>query len=120
MFAAQKINDNPHPFALCITDNTSMLNWTLHMSKLLTIGRALARLFCGLLIGSRVRISAKWISTINNKIANKISRLKGTNSPSTNSFTYDYSNLQQEHEELKACIFTNQVTSCSLSFGTYY
>jgi hypothetical protein len=105
---------------LCITDNTSTLNWTLHMSKKLIIGHALARFFCSLLIGSRVGINAKWISTIDNKIADKILRLKVTNLPSTNSFTYDYSNLQQEHEELKACIFTNQVTSCSLSLGTYY
>ncbi len=90
---------------LCITDNTSALNWTLHMSKKLIIGRALAKFFCGLLIGSRVEINTKWISVIDNKIADKSSRLKATNSPSTNSLTYDYSNLKQEHKELRACIF---------------
>ncbi len=115
-----KINDNPNPIVLCVTDNTIALNWTLHTTKKLIIGRALARFFYGILIGSRVGINAKWISTTNNKIANKILRLKATNSPSTNSFTYDYSNIQHEHEELKACIFTNRVTICSLSFGTYY
>jgi hypothetical protein len=47
-------------------------NWTLHTSKKLIIGRALARFFCGLLIGSRVGIKAKWISIIDNKIAGKI------------------------------------------------
>jgi hypothetical protein len=62
------------------------------MSKKLIIGCALARFFCGLLTGSRVGINAKWISTIDNKITDKILRLKATNSPSTNSFTYDYSN----------------------------
>jgi hypothetical protein len=86
-------------------DNTSTLNLTLHTRKKLIIGRALARFFCGLLISSRVGINAKWISTLDNKIVDEISRLKATNSPSTNSFTYDYFNLQQEHEELKACIF---------------
>ncbi len=69
------------------------------------MGHDLARFFCGLLIGSRVGIHTKWISTIDNKIANKILRLQATNSPSTNSFTYGYSNLQQEHKELKAYIF---------------
>jgi hypothetical protein len=90
---------------LCVTDNTSALNWTLHMSKNLIIGRALVRFFCSLLISSRVGINTKWISRINNKIADKLSRLRATNSPSTNSLTYDYSNLNQEHEELRACIF---------------
>ncbi len=88
----------------CITDNTSVFNWTLHTSKNLIIGRALARFFCGLLIGSSVGINMKWISTIDNKIADKLSRLKATNSPSTNSLTYDSSNLKQEHKELRACI----------------
>ncbi len=50
-------------------------------------------------------INMKCISTIDNKIADKLSRLKATNSPSTNSLIYDYSNLKQEHEELRACIF---------------
>ncbi len=105
VFATQKISDNPHPVVLCVTDNTSALNWTLHTSKNSIIGRALARFFCGLLIGSRVGINTKWISMIDNKIADKLSRLKATNSPSTNSLTNDYSNLNQEHEELRACIF---------------
>ncbi len=98
-------NDNLHPIVLCIMDNTSALNWTLCTSKKSVISRALARFFYGLLIGSRVGINAMWISTIDNKIANKISRIKATNSFSTDSFTYDYSNLQQEHKEWKAWIF---------------
>jgi hypothetical protein len=105
VFATQEINGDPHPVKICITDNTGALNWTLHTSKKLIIGRALARFFCSLLIGSRVGIKAKWITTTDNEIANKILRLKETNSPSTNSLSYDYSNLQQEHKELKACIF---------------
>jgi hypothetical protein len=105
VFDTQKINYDPHPILLCVTDNTSAPNWTLHRSKKSIINRALAKFFCGLLIGSRVRINANWISTVNNKIADKISRLKATSSPSTNTFTYNYSNLQHKHEELKACIF---------------
>ena len=60
-----------------------------------------------LLIGSQVGINAKWISTHENVIADKISRLKQTNEISstlpTVKPTYDYSKLQQEHEELKVC-----------------
>ncbi len=73
VFASCKINDDPHPVVLCVTDNTSALNWTLHTSKKLTIGRALARFICGLLIGLDVGINAKWISTIENIIADKTS-----------------------------------------------
>ncbi len=110
VFASRKINDDPHPVVLCVTDNTSALNWTLHTSKKLTIGRALARFFCGLLTNSDVGINAKWISTIENIVAVKISRLKevfkNTNSNSTSSLpTYDYAHLQQEHKELKVCNF---------------
>jgi hypothetical protein len=42
MLATRKINNNPHPFILCVTDNMSALNWTLHTSKKSIIGRALA------------------------------------------------------------------------------
>ena len=109
VFTAQLVNKDPHPVVLCVTDNTSALNWTLHTSKKSSIGRALARFFCGLLIGSNVDIIAKWISTVENKIAAKISRLKKitpTDPKSTSTHhTYNYSNLQQEHKELKACNF---------------
>ncbi len=59
MFATRKTNDNPHLVVLCVTDNTSALKWTLHTSKKLIIGRALARFFCGLLIGSNVGVNGK-------------------------------------------------------------
>jgi hypothetical protein len=75
-FASRKVNNNPHPVVLCVTDNTSTLNWTLHTSKKSPIGRSLARFFCGLLIGSNVGVNAKWISTIENVLADKILRLK--------------------------------------------
>ena len=105
VFESKEITDDPHPVVLCVTDNTSALNWPLHPSKKSIIGRALARFFCGLLIGSNVGVNAKWISTTENVIADKISRLKSTNPTSSPSLTYDYSNLQQEHKELKACSF---------------
>ncbi len=105
VFATQKINDDPHPVALCITDSTSALNWTLHTSKKSIIGRALARFFCGLLIGSNVDVNTKWISTIKNVIATKISRFKTTNLEQSSLPTYNYANLQQEHKELKVCSF---------------
>ena len=76
----------------------------MHTSKKSIIGRALARFFCGLLIGSRVGINAKWINTLDNKIANDVSRLKATNL-STNTPHYDFTKLKQDHKELKTYRF---------------
>jgi hypothetical protein len=109
VFSTRKVNNDPHPVVLCITDTTSALNWTLHTSKKSSISWALAKFFCGLLIGSNIGINAKWINTVENKVADKILRLKKlttTDSKSSPTYhTYDYANLQQEHKELKACIF---------------
>jgi hypothetical protein len=80
----------------------------MHTCKKSTISRALARLFCGLLIGSNVGINLLWISTKDNVIANEISKLKSvsTNNP-TSTHTYGYSKLQQNYEESKACTFSH-------------
>ncbi len=107
-FASQKVTDNPHLVVLCITDNTSALIWTLHTSKKSIIRRALARFFCGLLIGLNIRVNAKWISKLENVITDKISRLKSSNPASYPSPTYNYFKLQQEHRELKAWTFFHQ------------
>ncbi len=92
-FASQKVTDDPHPVVLCVTNNTSVLNWILHTSKKSIIGQALVRFFWELLIGSNLKVNAKWISTIKDVITDKISRLKITNPTSSPSPTYDYSNF---------------------------
>jgi hypothetical protein len=56
----------------------------------------IGKVFCGLLIGWNVGIHA-------NKVADEISRIKSTHNPT--SFQYDFSNLQQDHVELKHCRF---------------
>ena len=88
VFVTCKVNDGPHPVVLCVTDNTSALNWTLHTSKKSIIGRALAIFFCSLLIGSDIGVNAKWISTIENVITDKISSLK--EAINTNSISLSY------------------------------
>jgi len=75
-----------------------------HTCKKSIIGRALARFFCGLLIGSAVGINATWISTVENKIADEISRIKKSTHDSF-SFQYDFAKLQQDHPELRHCRF---------------
>ena len=92
------VTKDPHPVICFITDNTSALNWTLHTSKTSLIGRALARFFCGLLIGSPVGINSKWIGTHVNVIADKISRFD----PSSCEFE-SFEKLKQEYPQLKPC-----------------
>ncbi len=95
--------EDPHPVVLCVTDNVSAKNWTMHTSKKSIIGCALVRFFCGLMIGSEVGINAKWIAIETNKIADAISRLK--KSHTSTSFCYDFSKLKQDHVDLKHCRF---------------
>ncbi len=94
------IIDDPNPVVLCVMDNISAKNWTTHTCIKSIIGRALVRFFCGLLIGSSVGINATWISTVKNKIADKILRIKkSTHDPFL--FQYDFAKLQQDHAELR-------------------
>ncbi len=97
--------EDPHPVVLCVTNNVSAKNWTMHTSKKSIIGRALARFFCGLMIGLDVGINAKWIATKTNKIADAILRLKKSHTSNSTSFHYDFPKLKQDHADLKHCHF---------------
>jgi hypothetical protein len=94
-----------HPLVLCVTDNISAKKWTTHTCKKSLIGQALARFFCGLLIESAVGINAKWISTEENNIADKISRIKKPQHSTHSSFCYDFSKLKQDYAKLRYCCF---------------
>jgi hypothetical protein len=97
-----QITTDTHPVVLCVMDNISAENRTMHTSKKSIIGCAVARFFCGLLIGSDIGMNATWISTLASCIVDKVSRIKrSANIPS--SFQYDFSKLQQDHTELKHC-----------------
>jgi hypothetical protein len=66
--------------------------WTTRTSKKSLASRALARFFCGLLIGLNVGINAAWISTKANVLADKISWLALSPFP----------NLEMQHDR-KEC-----------------
>jgi hypothetical protein len=75
-----QITTDPHPVVLCVTDNTSTKNWTMHTSKKSIIGCALARFFCGLLIGSDAGI-------MQNGLARLLIRLRTRSQGSRNLLT---------------------------------
>ena len=91
--------DDPFPVLLNLADSISAIRWTNHCCKVSLAGRALSRLFCMLLVNSPLGINIKWLSTIENVIADKISRLRLSNE----SGYYDYSKLKQEFPELANC-----------------
>ena len=53
-------SSDPHPVSLNWADSKSALRWVTHACKGSLAGRALSRLFCSLLINSKLGIDAKW------------------------------------------------------------
>jgi hypothetical protein len=88
------VTDNPHPVILNVTNNSSVLSWTLHTCKRSKIGQILSHFFCSLLINLPLGINSQWISTINNKITDDISHLKNQ-SDINSSPAIDYTILKQ-------------------------
>ena len=91
--------DDPFPVILCMTDNTSALNWINHRCKGSMLGRALGRLFVGLIMDSPLGINAAWLNTHDNEIADGISRFKTQSTNVANEYpTFDYSLLKQKYK----------------------
>lgn len=88
-----------HPTLLNWCDNTAACSWINHKCKDSLIGRALGRLFLGLLMSTKLGIQTEWISTKLNKLADDISRLADKNGD----YDYDYSRLIIDHPCLKQC-----------------
>jgi hypothetical protein len=98
------VTDDPYPVILSITDNSLALSWTRHTCKRSRVGRLLARFFCSLLINSPLGINAQWISTVDNVIADNISRVKKASNIDL-SLSFDYTTLKQTYPELSHCSF---------------
>jgi hypothetical protein len=98
------VTDDPHLVILNITDKSSALSWTLHTCKRSKIGQMLAHFFCSLLINLPLGINSRWISTIDNKIADDISCLK-KQSDNNSSPAFDYTILKQTYLKLGHCSF---------------
>ena len=99
------IND-PWPVLLAWCDNTSAVNWINQACTTSAGGRALGRFFCGLLMNSRLGINSRWLSTLENVVADDISRLKSEHmetNPDSQFALLDYQQLLQDHSQLKGC-----------------
>ena len=101
----ESVTDDPYPVLLNVADNTAAHAWTMHTCKSSRLGKLLAKLFCYLLMDSRLGINSKWIDTTHNFIADDISRLKKSQASSSKQFSFDYALLQQKYPQLKNCRF---------------
>ena len=87
-----------HPVLLNWCDNTSAVSWVNKRCKSSLIGRALGRLFMGLLLSTNISINSEWLSTVDNKIADEVSRFK-----KDQNVEYNFSRLVCDYPQLQQC-----------------
>jgi hypothetical protein len=110
--------DDPWPILLAWCDNSTAVHWVNHACMNSETGRALGRLFCALLMDSRLGINAEWLSTHENYIADDISRLKKLflqSNPTSQHPSIDYSIIFQKYPQLKTCkrfVPSEELISC--------
>ena len=105
LILTENVTNDRYPVLLNVTDNTSALSWTTGSCRKSKLGRLLARFFCSLLINSPLGINSQWISTLDNTIADDISREKTLASSTNMHPSFDYSILQQRFPQLNHCRF---------------
>jgi len=89
---------DPYPSVLLYADNTTAESWVIKACKKSFIGRALGRLQCALMINNNVGINVAHITTKDNVIADRISRVKRE----TNILP-ELTSLFQDFPQLKSC-----------------
>ena len=88
-----------YPVLLNFCDNTAACSWVNDKCKHSMIGKRLARLYIGLLMGTKIGVHAEWIPIDRNVIADDISRLKELSETGD----YDYKRLKDTYPALAAC-----------------
>ena len=90
--------DDPYPVVRLFLDNTASESWIIKACKGSLAGRALSCLQCAMMINNPVGIQAEHVTTIANKIADKISRIK----KETNSVR-GFASILQAYPEIAGC-----------------
>ena len=90
---------NPYPTLLNLADNTSALSWMRKAANSTPSGRALSRILCAIQINNKLGLNGGFISSVDNIVADKISRLL----PSASSSTPSYALLFKEFPKLAFC-----------------
>jgi len=90
-----------YPVLLNFCDNTAACAWVNDRCKHSLIGRRLGRLFIALLMSTRIGIQAEWIATLDNFIADDISRLRKASGDSD--YEHNYAQLKETYPLLASC-----------------
>ena len=88
-----------YPVLLNWCNNTAACAWVSYRCKESLIGRRLARLLIGLTMGTSLGIQANWISTVDNDLADDISRL----TLPVGREDFDYTHFLSTHPSLSLC-----------------
>ena len=97
--AAEGLNHpDPHPMLLNMCDNISASGWSKKGCTKNAAGKALSRLCFCLMIDSPFGLESEWISTLDNFVADDISRLK-----KDSDIEHDFSRLKQDYPQLQGC-----------------
>ena len=89
---------DPFPLLELWADNTTAESWILKASKASKWGRALSRIQCALMINNPVGITSNYINTLDNVIADRLSRILRENL-----IPFEFEKLSQEFPELRRC-----------------
>lgn len=90
--------DDPHPVALLTADNTTAESWIVKACMNSTIGRALGRVQCALMINNPVGLNSAHVCSEDNVVADGISRIADASHASSY-----FLSLIQEFPELAGC-----------------
>ena len=93
------IDVSSFPVLLNFCDNTAACSWVNEKCKHSMIGRRLGCLFVGLLMSTEIGVQAKWISTLDNFIADDLSRLKKEKEKGE----FDYGQLKRTYPLIAPC-----------------
>ena len=95
---AKKETTLTHPVLLNRIDNTSADTWTMKACTSSVQAKALARILSSIMINNPIGLNSEHLAGVLNIIADKLSRDLKTNTES-----FDFAKLQQEHPELRNC-----------------
>jgi hypothetical protein len=97
-FLNHKDPEDPYPSVLLYADNTTAESWLRKSCKNSFVGRALGRLQCSLMINNPVGINVDHVTTKDNVVADRISRIKQY----TDTIP-DFQSLLQDFPQLSSC-----------------
>jgi len=94
---------DPHPLLLAVTFNRSAAYWVKKFCLRSLAGRALGRLFCGLMMNSPLGINARWLAEGETDLSPILSELRASKDNQCGYTDFVFSSFYQKCPQLQAC-----------------